>query len=48
MWPPESSTLMLLQLACTCLPVLLVAYWVLAAGSVFVTLLPVPVPQAFK
>ena len=30
------------------LPKLLVAYWLLAAGSVVVTVLPLPVPQAFK
>ena len=29
------------------LPILLRAYWVLAAGSVIVTLLPLPLPQAF-
>ena len=27
---------------------LLRAFWILAAGSVVVTLLPLPVPQAFK
>jgi hypothetical protein len=30
------------------LPVLLVTYWLLAAGSVVVTVLPIPVPQSFK
>jgi hypothetical protein len=30
------------------LPPLLKAYWILAAGSVFATLLPVPLPQGFK
>lgn len=30
------------------LPPLLRAYWILAAGSVIVTLLPIPLPQAFK
>ena len=29
-------------------PKLLVLYWTLAAGSVVVTILPIPVPQAFK
>jgi hypothetical protein len=38
----------LLQLACETLPTLLLLFWTLAAGSVIVTLLPLPVPQAFK
>lgn len=29
-------------------PPLLALYWALAAGSVLVTILPIPVPQAFK
>lgn len=33
---------------CCCLWRLLELYWVLAAGSVVVTLLPLPVPRAFK
>jgi hypothetical protein len=31
-----------------CMPGLLLLYWLLASGSVVVTLLPIPVPQAFK
>eukprot|EP00879_Flechtneria_rotunda_P027736 GHRR01029726.1.p1 GENE.GHRR01029726.1~~GHRR01029726.1.p1 ORF type:complete len:160 (+),score=29.30 GHRR01029726.1:636-1115(+) len=31
-----------------CIPLTLLVYWTLAAGSVLVTLLPVPVPPAFK
>jgi hypothetical protein len=30
------------------MPGLLLLYWLLASGSVVVTLLPIPVPQAFK
>lgn len=30
------------------IPELLLVYWFLAAGSVLVTVLPVPVPEAFK
>ena len=30
------------------LPALIKLYWLLAAGAVIVTILPVPVPQAFK
>jgi hypothetical protein len=34
--------------AAAALPPLLKAFWALAAGAVIVTLLPVPLPQAFK
>jgi hypothetical protein len=37
-----------LATAAAALGPLLKAYWVLAAGSVVATLLPVPLPQAFK
>jgi hypothetical protein len=30
------------------IPGLLRLYWALAAGAVIVTILPIPVPQAFK
>ncbi len=30
------------------MPLLLILYWTLASGSVVVTLLPVPLPAAFK
>lgn len=33
---------------CHWLPRLLVLYWVLAAGSVVLTVLPLPVPKPFK
>jgi hypothetical protein len=36
------------QLAAAALEPLLKAYWVLAAGSVIATLLPVPLPRVFK
>jgi hypothetical protein len=36
------------SLLAVALPPLLLAYWSLAAGAVLVTLLPVPLPRAFK
>lgn len=36
------------EMLCYWLPRLLVLYWVLAAGSVVVTVLPLPVPKPFK
>lgn len=38
----------LLPLALAAIEPLLLAYWVLATASVVVTVLPSPVPQAFK
>jgi hypothetical protein len=45
---PRFSVGMIQDLIAQWLPVLLMTYWLLAAGSVVVTVLPIPVPQSFK
>ncbi|GLC41113.1 hypothetical protein PLESTB_001792900 [Pleodorina starrii] len=44
----NEATLPLAESLLNILPQLLYAYWILASASVFVTLLPLPIPRAFK
>lgn len=45
---PATSATSYADLILQAVPKLLVLYWVLATASVAVTLLPLPVPKAFK